>query len=278
VSLGRPGFIAVILLAGGTSLAAQAADSALQYRPEQLHCSRFFESSESRILTQAGNQGREQTSGRIGVWQFRATGADSGLMLEAWLDSLTLWRRSKETVVRPDTDGLLGGRYLGRLSARGVYSGQASPFIPDEVAEVAGMATALDDFFPPLPSRQLHPGEMWRGPPGLTVQRLGDSALSGVPLYRFRLQVRKVNREGNSKRDSIPLELRQVSRESGTFVWHPMLGLIGRERNIVIETTVPPGGPVRQAIRSRIQQHIRVTRDLNTAGAHPSGCGTFSPS
>jgi hypothetical protein len=276
VLLGGPRSIAVILLVGGSSLGAQAADSALQYRPEQLHCSRFFESSESRILTQSGNQGREQTSGRIGVWQFRATGADSGLMLEAWLDSLTLWRRSKEAVIRPDTDGLLGGRYLGTLSPRGTYAGQRWPFIPDEVAEVAGMATALDDFFPPLPSRQLQAGEVWRGSPGLTLQRLGDSALSGVPLYRFRLELRKVSQESDTERDSIPLELRQVSRETGTFVWHPTLGLIRRERNIVVETTVPPGGPVRHAIRSRIQQHIRVTRDLNAAGAHPPHCGTSS--
>jgi hypothetical protein len=278
VLLGGPRSIAVILLVEGTSLAPQVADSALQYRPEQLHCSRFFESSESRILTQSGNRNREQTSGRIGVWQFRATGAESGLMLEAWLDSLTLWRRSKEAVIRPDTDGLLGGRYHGRLTPEGAYTGKAWPFIPDEVAEVAGMATALDDFFPPLPPRQLHPGEVWRGSPGLTIQRLGDSALSGVPLYRFRLQVRKVSQEGDTDRDSIPLELRQVSRESGTFVWHPMLGLITRERNIIVETTVPPGGPVRQAIRSRIQQHIRVTRDLSAAGTHPPGCGTISPS
>jgi hypothetical protein len=53
VALGGPRSIAVILLLGGTSLAAQVADSALQYRPEQLHCSRFFESSESRIMTQS---------------------------------------------------------------------------------------------------------------------------------------------------------------------------------------------------------------------------------
>jgi hypothetical protein len=278
VTLGGPRSIAAILLVGSTSLAAQAAKSALRYRPEQLHCSRFYESAESRILTQAGNRDREQTSGRTGVWQFRATGADSGLMLEGWLDSLIVWRRSEEATIRPDTDGLLGGRYHGSLSPEGTYSGQASPFIPDEVAEVAGMATALDDFFPPLPPRRLQPGEVWRDSAGVMIQRLGDSTLSGVTLYRFRLQVQKESLEGDTERDSVPLELRQVSRESGTFVWHPTLGLITRERNIIVETTIPPGGPVRQAIRSRIEQHIRVIRDLDAARSDLPRCGIPLPS
>ncbi|HEU4681740.1 MAG TPA: hypothetical protein VFS51_08345 [Gemmatimonadales bacterium] len=265
-------FSAAILLVGSTSLAAQAGQSAIRYRPEQLHCSRFLESSESRILTQSGRHDREQTSGRTGVWQFRATSADGGLMLEGWLDSLIVWRQSEEATIRPDTDGLLGGRYRGRLGLDGAYSSLAQPFIPDEVAEVAGMGTALDDFFPPLPSRPLHPGEAWSGSPGVTIRRLADSALSGVPLYRFHLQVRKESREGDTVRDTVPLELHQVSRETGTFVWHPLLGLLTRERNIVVETTVPAGGPVRQAVRSRIQQQIRVTRDLTSAG--PPNCGT----
>ena len=164
------------------------------------------------------------------------------------------------------------------MTPEGAYAGQAQPFVPDEVAEVAGMATALDDFFPPLPPRPLDPGEVWRGPAGVSIQRLADSALSGVPLYRFRLQVRKESREGDTVRDSVKLDLHQVSRESGMFVWHPSLGLILRERNIVVETTVPEGGPVRQAIRSRIQQHIRVTRDLNTAGNDSNGCRDSLPS
>ncbi|HEX2249616.1 MAG TPA: hypothetical protein VHH32_04670, partial [Gemmatimonadales bacterium] len=201
MSVGGSGVIFALLLLGSTSLAAQAADGVLRYRPEQLHCSRFYESAESRILTQSGNRDREQTSGRTGIWQFRATSADSGLMLEGWLDSLSLWRKSEEAEIRPDTDGLIGGRYLGTLGPEGTYAVHSRPFIPDEVAEVAGMATALDDFFPPLPPQPLHPGQVWRGSPGMMIQRLGDSSLSGMPLYRYRVQVRKVSREGDAERD-----------------------------------------------------------------------------
>ena len=92
-------------------------------------------------------------SGRRGVWQFRASAAADDVELEGWLDSLALWRRSPETTIRPDTDGLLGGRYRGGLTREGRYRSRVRPFVPDEVAEVAGMATALDDFFPPLPPR-----------------------------------------------------------------------------------------------------------------------------
>jgi hypothetical protein len=261
----------LIVLLAGASLGAQGAEVFPRYQPEQLHCSRFVESSESRILTQTGNRDRKQTAGRTGLWQFSTRGAPDGLELEGWLDSLVLWRQSEEAMIRPDTDGLLGGRYRGTLSSRGAYSAEAGPFIPDEVAEVAGMATALEDFFPPLPARPLAPGEVWDGR-GVRIQRLPDSALSGVPLYRFRLQIRSETRDREPGQDSVPFELHQVSRETGTFVWHPVLGLLRRERNIVVETTVPAGGPVRQAIRSRIQQNIRLARDLSSPGGRRADC------
>jgi hypothetical protein len=185
------------------------------------------------------------------------------MTLEAWLDSLSLWRRSPETTVRPDTDGLLGGRYRGTLSPAGEYSGRVVPFIPDEVAEIAGMATALDDFFPLLPPHPLQPGQAWSDSAGLTVRRLADSALSGVPLFRFELHISRKSRRDRGAEDTLPVELRQSSEEQGSFVWHPTLGLVRRERQIVVETTVPAGPAVRQAIRSRVEQRVTVLRDLS---------------
>jgi hypothetical protein len=278
--LSLPGFrfsLAVLFICS-SSLAAQDTQSALRYRPEQLHCSRFREIAESRIQTQSGRRDREQTAGRSGVWQFRAKAGNGEVALEGWLDSLALWRRSAETTIQPDTDGLIGGRYQGSLSPGGTYTGRVQPFIPDEVAEVAGMGTALDDFFPPVPSRQLHPGETWRGSPGVTIERLADSAVSGVPLYRYRLEISRESQGADPVQDSVALELHQVSRETGTYVWHPLVGLLARDRNIVVETTVPASGEVRQAIRSRIQQRIRVTRDLDFPRDRSAGCGNTAPS
>ncbi len=251
--------------------------SAIGYSAGQLNCTRFDEASRSIILTQAGRRDREQRSGRNGVWRFRAKADGGRLALEGWLESLSVWRRSPEAMLRPDTDGLIGGRYRGTLSQSGMYSSRARPFVPDEVAEVAGMATALDDFFPPLPPRPLYVGEVWTDSAGLTIQRLSDSALSGVPLYRFELQLRRESRNAEVGPDSAPLELDQVSQERGVFVWHPVAGLMSRERSITIETTVPAGRTVRQAIRSRIRQRISIVRDLSVPSQDGAVCPELSP-
>lgn len=248
----------------GEVIAAQAQSQALEvrYSAPQLNCARFLETAESDIQTQTGGQIRKQTAGRRGVWQFRTKPAEDGVSLEGWLDSLSLWRKSQETTIRPDTDGLLGGRYRGSLSGSGTYISQVRPFVPDEVAEVAGMGTALDDFFPPLPPRLLRPEQAWSDSSGVTIRRMADSGMSGVPLYRFELEARREAMSNPMPRDTALLRLRQISREHGTFVWHPLLGLVRRDRRIVVETTVPAGRAVRQAVRSRIEQRITVLRDL----------------
>jgi hypothetical protein len=257
----------------GSLKVAQSQEPELRYRAEQLNCARFLETAESRILTQSGGRGREQTAGRAGVWQFRAGPAGQEVALVGWLDSLALWRRSPETTVRPDTDGLIGGRYRGALSPQGAYARKASPFIPDDVAEVAGMGSALDDFFPPLPRGKLRPGQSWSDSLGVTIRRLPDSALSGVPLYRFALQTRRRATSAETQGDTLPLQLRQTSHEQGTYVWHPFLGLLRRDRLIVVETTIPPSRSVRQAVRSKIEQRITVERDLNVPPDIGGHCG-----
>jgi hypothetical protein len=257
-------------LAAGTT-PAHSQDPDLRYRAEQLNCGRFLESAESKILTQSSGRGREQTVGRTAVWQFRAAPAGGGVALEGWLDSLSLWRRSAETTIRPDTDGLIGGRYRGVLSPVGAYTSKVRPFVPDEVAEVSTMGTALDDFFPPLPPGRLKPGQSWSDSLGLTIRRLPDSALSGVLLYRFALDSQGKTTSAEAHGDTVPLEVRQNSQEHGSFVWHPTLGLVRRERRIVVETTVPPGKSVRQAVRLKVQQQILVERDLNPVRSRACG-------
>lgn len=266
----RPQVALLVAALGGTCPSLQAQnEGAFRYDARHLDCARYLETAESDILTQSGGRKREQTSGRRGVWRFRAKPADGDVALEAWLDSLSLWRRSAETTLRPDTDGLIGGRYRGILTGGGVYSSRVQPFVPDEVAEVAGMATAVDDFFPPLPLRQLRPGEEWRDSLGLRIRRLPDSALSGVALHRFALESIRESRSAATERDTVPLQLHQLAREQGTFVWHPLLGLIGRDRTVVVETSVPSSRSVGPAVRSRIEQRIRLRRDLKGS---PTGC------
>jgi hypothetical protein len=221
-------------------------------------------------LTESGGRTRRQTSTRRGAWQFRAEPTDTNIRLEAWLDSLTITRRSEETSISPDTDGLLGGRYRGRLSPTGLYTAEVRPFVPDEVAEVAGMATALDDFFPRFPPRSLSEGAVWTDSLGLTIKRLPDSTSSGVALQRFDLRKRERSETAESARDTI--ELQQESNEVGQFVWHPQRGLLRRQRSIVVETTVPPSRSVRQAVRSKVEQRLTLVRMSD--GRRQTLCGS----
>lgn len=237
-------------------------DWVVAYAPQQLQCARFLEDGESRIQTETGGRIRHQTSERRGYWQFRASRSDDGIALEAWLDSLTLSRRSPELTISPDTDGLLGGRYRGVLSRTGAYTSEVQPFIPDEVAEVAGMATALEDFFPPLPPMQLEVGKSWTDSAGLTIRRLPDSSLSGLPLFQFELHRKGETRVSAKRGDSLSVPHRQMSEENGSFVWHPTLGTLRRDRRIVVQTSVPVSRTVRRPVRSRLEQRIVVTRDL----------------
>jgi hypothetical protein len=241
----------------------------VQYAAKQLDCARFVETSDSRIQSVSAGRTRQQSSERRGRWQFRASPGNQAIALEGWLDSLTVSRRSPETTISPDTDGLLGGRYRGTLSPSGAYSSRARPFVPDEVAEVAGMATALDDFFPPLPPHPLAVGQRWTDSVGLIIRRLPDSAVSGVPLYRFALERTGETRTAAKRGDTLTLPLRQVSEERGTFVWHPLLGLLRRDRRIVVETAVPVSRKVRQAVRSKVGQRVTLTRDIN---GDPTSC------
>jgi hypothetical protein len=101
----------------------------------------------------------------------------------------------------------------------------------------------------------------------VTIRRLPDSAMSGVPLYRFQLETRSTSTKATLEGDTLPLKLRQVSQERGRFVWHPLLGLVRRERRILVETTIPAGQAVRQPVRSKIEQRITVVRDLSAPGS-----------
>lgn len=244
---------------------------AVTYSAAQLDCARFLETGESKILTEAGGRTRRQTSTRRGTWQFRATPAGQELALEGWFDSLSITRRSEETAITPDTDGLLGGRYRGTLSRTGHYTPLVHPFVPDEVAEVAGMTEALNDVFPPLADRSLREGETWTDASGLTIRRQPDSVSSGTRLHRFELMKEEKIQTAASAADTVPLEVQQRSEETGRFVWHPQAGLLRRERTIVVETTVPPSRTVRQAVRSKVEQQITLARLLAPSGCRPSG-------
>jgi len=196
---------------------------------------------------------------RTAVWQLRARDSAGGVALEGWYDSLAIRRHTPGGDLIPDTDGLIGGRYRGHLDSRGHYEPSARPFIPDEVAEVADLSSALDDLLPPLPPTPLRPGGTWRGP-GATITRLADTMAAGRTLLRFSLDLRRRANEATPRGDTVPVALTQTMTEQGTYLWDPALGLMARRRKIEVETSIPAGGRIRAPVRSRVVQHIEATR------------------
>jgi hypothetical protein len=243
----------------------------VRYSAPQLDCAQFKQTVRSEIETSLAGAPRRETVGLAGRLVVRAApvGRDS-LRLEAWFDSLSVWRRSAEGNIEPETDGLIGGRYRGTLAPFGRYQSEARPFVPDEIAEVADLSRVLDDLLPRLPPAPLAVGQAWADSNGLEIRRLPDSAAaSGEPLLRFRLTDRRRVQEAPVKGDTVPIQLKQTTREEGTFVWHPRDGLLRRDRQVTAETDIPVGGQVRRPVRSRIEQRIVLER-LSGGGACPA--------
>ncbi len=172
------------------------------YTAEQLACTAFHETSRGRLETQTGSRIRRETLTRDGILRVRAQPAGSAIAIEAWYDSLALGRESPETTLAPDTDGLLGGRYRGRLTLAGRYTPLARPFVPDEVAEVADMGGALDDILPPMPLGALGVGDHWSDSSGLELRRLPDSLAGRHVVQRLAVRSRTESHRATIRGDT----------------------------------------------------------------------------
>ena len=251
-----------------------------RYTAEQLACVSFHETSRGRLATQTGTRLRRETLTREGVLRLRARPTGSEIAIEAWYDSLALARESPETTLSPDTDGFIGGRYRGRLSPTGRYVAEARPFVPDEVAEVADLGGALDDLLPLLPSAALAVGERWSDSAGLELRRLPDSLAGRRVVQRLEVRSRAESRKATIRGDTASIAARQVTVEQGSVEWDPRAGLLRRVRHLVVETTVPAGGPVSAAgadeagagrvagSSTPLAERLPVMRGSSSAGSH----------
>lgn len=267
--MGRADFLAV-WGAVGSALGLGWALPSVRYAAPQLECARFRQVLHSELETNVPGRVRRETVALAGVWAVRATAArGDSVRLEAWFDSLALTRASEDGTLAPDTDGLIGGRYRGTLSADGRYRADARPFVPDDVAEVADLSRAAEDVLPRLPPAPLALGAVWSDSSGMEIRRLADS-VAGDSLLRFRVTRRVESREARLEGDTMPLAYRQTTEEEGVFVWHPRAGLLRRERRITVETSIPTSLRVRRPVRSRIEQQIVLER-------LPSACPVTAP-
>jgi len=251
--------VACALLAGA-SLGAAQEPAEFRYAPDQWRCVSLHERSRAVLEAETGLRRRRETLTRDGLWRLRGLSVPAGISVEAWYDSLAVSRTSPEGVLAPDTDGLLGGRYRGTLSPAGHYTADARPFVPDEVAEVSDLGAALDDLLPPLPPAALAVGERWGDSAGLELRRLPDSAAGGRRVQRLSLRSRTENDRATVRGDMTSIAARQVTVEEGEVVWDPTVGILRRTRHIVVETSVPAGGPLRAPLRSRLEQDVVLER------------------
>lgn len=230
------------------------------YHPLQLDCGRYHQEFLSTIELAGTRQRSRETTRRDGVLSVRAAWRDSLLELEAWFDTLSLWREGSGERLEPETDGVVGGRFLGTLTRAGVFTETDRPFVPDDVAQVADVGDALGELFPSLPRRALAPGASWQDGFGTVITRLPDGMRDARTVERYRLDRRATKEESRLLPDSTEVRATRRERETGVFEWSKELGPVRWEREITVEVDVPAGGMVRRPFRTRIEQKATIER------------------
>lgn len=242
--------LGLVLVGWVSSAAAQT------YRPSALACAVFQESVTTSIRGTSGSAEVADRGGRFGVLVLNARDSSGVMVLEAWYDSLDVWRETAAGRESPETDGVVGGRFRGVLQAAGTYRPVKVPFIPDELAEVADLAAVMDDFLPLLPPTPLAVGQQWSDTTGLSIRRLPDGART--QRYRWTATRRRGDRYAAS--DSLSVTLDQVIKETGELEWSPALGPLRWTRRINVSARIPATGGVKRPVRSAVEQTVTVTR------------------
>lgn len=208
---------------------------------------------QTSVTTELQGRRRVEFVDRLGRLVVQGDTAAAGVAITAWWDSLRLSRSADGTTLAPSAEGMLGGRYGGVLGAAGGFTRTAAPWIPDEVAEVSDLSTALDDLFPPLPPRALRRGERATDAAGRTFVRLADSA--GAARYRIT-----ATRDGDYPADSgRAFAVRERESTDGVLVWDAH-GLVAWRARVEAESRVTEGP--QRSFRSQAVQQVELARGV----------------
>jgi len=251
------GIGSVLLLVAGWV----AQDPPPRYTAAMLANASFDQRLRAEVSTQAGGAARSERIGRDARLELRVTRGDTALALEAWFDSLDIWRDGPEGRVAPDPDAVIGGRYRGVLAPDGALMVNTRPFLPDELIEVTDLAEALHEFLPRLPRVALAPGGVWQDA-GFRIVRRTDSTAAGVPLQRYRWRRLQADTVEQGLTDSLRYLVRSELDQEGDLVWHATRGpLVWRQRSSV-RMEIPADGPVQRAARTQMTEEIWVWQRL----------------
>jgi hypothetical protein len=232
------------LLAPRSSLLAQLP----HYSPATLAGASYTEIIQTSVVSRTGTAEVRRSIARTA--RFGVSVSGDTVIVSA--DSLDLSESSGAETRRFDAGGLLGGRWKLMLARNGAPAVLTRPFVPDDIAEVSDVASAMEDFFP-------------RTPPPMAVnavsidsartrwERLPDSA--GV--QRFHWNLTRQRQGVQTVADTVPLTLRESSRESGELAWRSTGVPLAWTRTIHTEVTSTVRG---RTVQSVVEQRIVVRR------------------
>ncbi|HUL69644.1 MAG TPA: hypothetical protein VLT17_05315 [Gemmatimonadales bacterium] len=230
-----------------------------RYQAEQFECSNWIQQIRSDLRTDAARNERGQ-AGRDAVWSFRASAAGDSITLEGWFDSLVVWRETNGERQAPNTDGLVGGRYQGRLGPFGGFRLVSGPFIPDEIRPVADLSDAAADLFPLLPLSPISVGVTLADSGRPAITRLQDSVGQQGRIQRYRLSRTRKITSTRTMQDTLTVRVVEEETENGVWTWDPAAGLLGWNRQVEVDVTIPAQGPLRRAVHTRVDQRISLAR------------------
>ncbi|MBM4187921.1 MAG: hypothetical protein FJ206_11505 [Gemmatimonadetes bacterium] len=256
MTLGRAAVLAALASFGPGQAASQ--EPQWRYLARHLECALFQETIRTKVRGESGGAIVEDRAGREAILAVTARDSSGDLAVEAWFDSLSVWRETSAGRETPDADGVLGGRYRGSLSPGGRYHGAKTPFIPADVADVADLSQTLSEFFPRLPGGRLTVGGTWRDSTGLEIRRPDADRRGGQSRLEWTWNRRRSDRAEVT--DTLAVTVEQMIRETGDLVWSDRLGPLTWNRRLVITAKIPTTGGVRRSITSTIQQEISVVR------------------
>lgn len=242
-----------LLLALGTAPLAVAPGqpAAFRYQSDQFGCAGFGESVRTVILPQGADPMAAEGAGRRGILMVRGTPAADGTDLTLWYRELEVWRDLGHDRLAPDTDGLIGGRWRGRLGPLGPLVLDARPFMPPDVLTAADLSNAPADWLPALPEAALAVDDTVETDLGeRTIWRPSDS--SGVRRLAWR---------SDRIRSAVePVFLTERVREAGAMAWDPSAGPMAWHRTVTVDAEARRGGAGGRVARTRLTQQIDVIR------------------
>jgi hypothetical protein len=236
-------------------LSAQDAPGPLEYRLADLACRRFAVSVHTSIRSDLGRQERYERVEWSGTLVVTAEDSVGALVVHAWFDSLRASRETPEAMLRPDPDGLIGGRYAGVLGRAGRYSARLEPFIPSGLAELYDFGRVPQLLWPPLPLTSLVVGQSWEGEEEWRVRRLDDSTAAAGVLERYVLTFAPRSFP-TALPDSLVAETTEI--EEGVFSWQRDGGLWSWARSIDSEVLIRRGD--RTSLSTKARQEVMVQR------------------